>query len=172
MIYIGIDPGKTGGMASVNDEGTVLRVDPMPITPQDVYLALLAHKGPIDHDPTCVSFSVVGGIPCNCSRTRYQASKCILEYVSASPQMGVVSAFTFGRGYGNLEAFLVAADIPYDQTTPAKWQDVMQCRSRGDKNVTKARAQQLFPTFKVTHAIADALLIAEYCRRKERGVLK
>jgi hypothetical protein len=37
--------------------------------------------------------------------------------------------------------------------------------SKGDKNVTKRRAQQLFPQLKVTHAIADALLIAEYGRR-------
>ena len=33
-----------------------------------------------------------------------------------------------------------------------------------DKNVTKNRAQQLWPTIKVTHAIADALLLGEYCR--------
>jgi hypothetical protein len=34
------------------------------------------------------------------------------------------------------------------------------------KNITKRRAQQLFPAFTpITHAIADALLIAEYCRR-------
>jgi len=35
----------------------------------------------------------------------------------------------------------------------------------GDKNVSKRRAQELFPEIKITHAIADALLIAEYARR-------
>lgn len=34
------------------------------------------------------------------------------------------------------------------------------------KNLTKARAQQLWPEYpRITHAIADALLIAEFCRR-------
>jgi hypothetical protein len=37
--------------------------------------------------------------------------------------------------------------------------------SAGNKNVTKTRAAQLFPGVKMTHAIADALLIAEYGRR-------
>jgi hypothetical protein len=41
----------------------------------------------------------------------------------------------------------------------------MSCLTKGDKNVTKSRAQELFPEVKVTHAIADALLIAEYGRR-------
>lgn len=35
------------------------------------------------------------------------------------------------------------------------------------KNTHKARAQELFPGLKITHAVADALLIAEYGRRKE-----
>ena len=39
--------------------------------------------------------------------------------------------------------------------------------SKGDKNVTKRRAQELFPGARVTHAVADALLLAEYCRRLE-----
>jgi hypothetical protein len=37
--------------------------------------------------------------------------------------------------------------------------------SKGDKNVTKAKAQQLFTQLKITHATADALLIAEFARR-------
>jgi hypothetical protein len=41
----------------------------------------------------------------------------------------------------------------------------MGCLTKGDKNVSKSRAQELFPSIKVTHAIADALLIAEHNRR-------
>ncbi len=40
-----------------------------------------------------------------------------------------------------------------------------QILTKGDKNVSKRRAQELFPALKVTHAIADALLIAEFARR-------
>jgi hypothetical protein len=45
----------------------------------------------------------------------------------------------------------------------------MQCLTGGDKNISKRRAQELFPSLKITHAVADALLIAEYGRRLERG---
>ena len=79
--------------------------------------------------------------------------------------MGCVSAFTFGRGYGALLMALTAARIPFDVVQPAKWQQGLGCRSGGDKHVTKRRAQQLFPSVTVTHALADALLIAEFCRR-------
>jgi hypothetical protein len=41
----------------------------------------------------------------------------------------------------------------------------MGCLTRGDKNVSKAKAQQLFPTMKITHAVADALLLAAYAQR-------
>jgi hypothetical protein len=46
----------------------------------------------------------------------------------------------------------------------------MRCLTKGDKNVSKARAQELFPALKITHATADALLIAEYGRRLNLGL--
>ena len=89
----------------------------------------------------------------------------MVEKVASSPQMGVTSAFTFGKGYGFLCGILTALGVPWEQVTPQKWQKAMGCLSGGDKNKTKARAQQLFPNLKITHAVADALLIAEYCKR-------
>jgi Holliday junction resolvasome RuvABC endonuclease subunit len=81
------------------------------------------------------------------------------------PRQGVSSTFKFGTSYGFLRGVLVALEVPFEAVTPAKWQRSMSCLTKGDKNVTKARAQELFPEVKVTHAIADALLIAEYGRR-------
>lgn len=92
-----------------------------------------------------------------------------IERVHSSPQMGVVSAFTFGRSYGFLRAALMGVALPFDEVTPQKWQKAMGCLSGGDKNVTKAAAQRLFPKTTVTHAIADSLLIAEYGRRLRAG---
>jgi hypothetical protein len=66
------------------------------------------------------------------------------------------------RQVGNLEAFLTAAGIPFERVTPTTWQKALGCLSKGDKNVTKRRAQELYPTIKVTHALADALLLATY----------
>ncbi len=94
----------------------------------------------------------------------------VIEYVASSPQMGVVSAFKFGQSYGFLRGLLLANKIPFEEATPKKWQRAMGCLSKGDKNVTKARAQQLFPEIKITHGNADGLLLAEYCRRTREVV--
>lgn len=151
MVYIGIDPGISGGIAVVTEDGDAMHHHKMPETPDDVL--------------ACIGF--LGGVDGASGRQ----NRAMLEKVSASPQMGVVSAFTFGKGYGALQMALAASKIAYDEVTPQKWQKAMQCLTRGDKNVSKRRAQQLFPQVKVTHAIADALLIAEYCRRFHKGML-
>jgi crossover junction endodeoxyribonuclease RuvC len=143
MKYIGIDPGLSGGLACLEDGG-VFAVEKMPPTNRDLLDLLRSWND-----------GLVNAV-------------ATIEFVRSSPQMGVTSSFTFGRGFGHLEMALTAAEIPYDEVTPLKWQQYLGCRSRGDKNVTKARAQELFPQVKVTHAIADALLIAEYGRRQWR----
>lgn len=148
MIYIGIDPGISGGIAKLNQDGSVFAIEKMPPTDVDVFDTIRCPKeGGSGHARAC------------------------LERVSASPQMGVTSAFTFGKGYGGLRMALAGAGISFDEVTPQKWQKAMQCLTAGDKNVSKRRAQQLFPQVKVTHAIADALLIAEYCRRFHNGLI-
>jgi crossover junction endodeoxyribonuclease RuvC len=141
-IYIGIDPGVSGGIAVVGDGEQYLgppRLKLKDATELDI-AAFLAY---INVD---TAFAVI-------------------EQVSSSPQMGVVSAFTFGQSYGFLRGLLSALAIPFVPVRPQKWQKAMGCMSKGDKNVTKAKAQQLYPGEKITHATADALLLATYCRQ-------
>lgn len=85
----------------------------------------------------------------------------LIEKVHSMPGQGVASTFKFGQSFGNLEGLLIANDISFDYITPAKWQKLMGCRTKGDKNVSKAAAQRLFPELKITHVNADALLIAK-----------
>ena len=143
-IYVGIDPGQGGGIAVIC--GSVVAANKMPETERDLLDCLRGFFNLSDGDIVAV-----------------------LERVHSSPQMGVSSSFKFGVGVGRLRMALVAAQIPFDEVTPQRWQKTLGCRSAGDKNVTKSRAQSLFPDLKVTHAIADALLIAEYCRRVRVG---
>jgi hypothetical protein len=145
MNYLGVDPGLTGGLALISDEGRVLRVSKMPITEADLLLELNA---------MCAD-----------------EPRAVVEQVGASPQMGVVSAFTFGKGFGGLLMALTAVGVRFDLAVPRKWQGALGCLSGGDKNITKRRAQQLFPDFTITHANADALLLAEYARRFHSGIL-
>jgi hypothetical protein len=99
--------------------------------------------------------------------TQSHIKKAYIEAVHSMPGQGVASTFKFGLNYGWWQGVLVSLRIPFERVSPIRWQTEMRCRSRGDKNVTKKLAQELFPNIKVTHATADALLIAEYGLRKE-----
>lgn len=142
-ITIGIDPGSNGGIAWIDYNGKAC-VEKMPDTLQDLWDLFC--------DITSYPKSSIDG----------RSYKAYIEQVASSPQMGVVSAFSFGRGYGNLEMALTAAGIPFERVRPQVWQKALGCMTKGDKNVSKRRAQELFPDRKVTHATADALLIAYY----------
>ncbi len=154
--FIGIDPGVAGGIAVVDHYGHPIETHKMPDTERDLLDILEGYGTGVD----------LAG-----------SSRAVLEKVNAGvfgarkfgQRMGVVSAFTFGVGIGRLTMALTASRIPFDQIAPGTWQALLQCKTGGDKNVSKRRAQQLFPSVKVTHAIADALLLAEYCRRINRS---
>lgn len=143
MLFAGLDPGVLGGIAIIDSTGGVVRVTQMPQTDRAILDVLT--RFPPDRS----------------------ISRAAIELVHSSPQMGVRSAFTFGRGYGALQMALAALRIPYEEVSPVKWQNAIGCRTGGDKNISKQKAQRLFPTIRVTHSLADALLIAEYCRRQE-----
>ena len=141
-ITIGIDPGSNGGIAWITNGKAC--VEKMPDTLQDLWELLC--------DITSYPKLSIDG----------RSYKAYIEQVASSPQMGVVSAFSFGRGYGNLEMALTAAGIPFERVRPQVWQKALGCMTKGDKNVSKRKAQELFPDRKITHATADALLIAYY----------
>jgi Holliday junction resolvasome RuvABC endonuclease subunit len=148
---IGIDPGKSGGIAW--HDGEQMRVEKMPETLREVWdlIDMIRY-----HEFAIPRLPGEHGV------------KAYIEQVHSSPQMGVKSAFTFGQGFGHLEMALTAAGIPFERVRPQSWQKAMQCLTKGDKNVSKRRAQELFPHLKITHATADATLICEYGRRQNQ----
>ena len=139
LVYIGIDPGQSGSIAVVFPSGNATWIK---LDSTDHDIADWLRDIQVNHH----------GI-------------CCIERVSAMPKQGVSSTFKFGRSFGFLQGLLVAFQIPFELVTPQKWQGFMGCRTGGDKNVSKVAAQRLHPSLKITHANADALLIAEYCRR-------
>lgn len=152
MIFIGIDPGGSGGIAAIDSQGTFVESANMPSTERDALDILdLIGKG-------------TGG-----SHRRRAA----LEHVWSIP--GQAGAFRFGVNVGMLRTALTAARIPFDQVLPKAWQAALGVRypvgatDTAKKNITKQRAQQLFPSVPMTHAISDAMLLAEYARRQEMG---
>lgn len=140
-LVLGIDPGYSGCVVSLHREtGEVDGLINLSETPHDIAEFVRARSLSID--------------------------KAYLEKVGAMPRQGVSSTFKFGTSYGFCLGLLTSLLVPFEEVTPAKWQQVMKCRSGGDKKITKAAAQRLFPRMKVTHKNADALLIAEYGRRE------
>jgi hypothetical protein len=151
--FVGCDPGKGGGLAQLTPGGDVVSTTPMPDIDADLLAWLqIARRA-----------AKSAGHPC----------RAVVEAVHASPQMGVVSADTFGQQNGRLKMALCAAGIRYELVTPWTWQKTLGVAPHGgDKRVLKALAQRWFPREKITNAVADALLIAEYGRRCAGGKVK
>ena len=158
MYYIGVELGASGGVAAIGDE--VLTAQ-MPATERDVW-------DWFDND----DFK-----PYN---TGEPAGVAIIEKVQGyigSPTVGS-SMFKFGMSYGGLRMALIAAKIPFEEITPQTWQKALSIPARKKtesktdwKNRLKALAQQLFPRLKVTLATADALLLAEFCKRRHNDTM-
>lgn len=157
MIILGVDPGDSGAITAIAtgapDFASTLRLAESERDICDFIVGMTGNGEPVH---------------------------AYLERVSAAPGAGVSGMFRFGQSYGAMRMLLTAYHIPFDLVAPHKWQQAMGCaRPKGQpkesqtehKNRTKARAQQLFPDIKVTHAIADSLLIAEYGRRLRSGEL-
>lgn len=144
---LGIDPGVKGGMALLRLDGTIASV--------------WTFKPRMDESELvdCVRDAV--------SLLRaYESWECAFEKVGYMPSDGGQGAFTFGAVNGLLRGSLLALGIRPRYVYPQAWQGALECLSGGNKRITLVRACQLFPTEKVTHASADALLIAEYGRRR------
>ena len=147
MIYVGIDPGKSGSVAMLNEFGTVICV--------------IRNELPLSEIATKIAHAVRG----------FHAT-ALIEKVNAMPKQGVSSTFKFGESFGQLQGVIATCGIPFEFVLPRRWQQKMGCLSGGDKNVTKARAMALWPNQKITHKESDALLIAEYYRRLRTGTLE
>ena len=138
---MGIDPGASGGITVLRNDGSVVESIAMPATRKDLWEAISKYRG------TAVAF---------------------LEKVGSMPGQGVSSTFKFGNQYGHLQMALTAAEIPYYDVTPGKWQKALGLITRpGEtktehKNRMKGTAQQFFPGVRVTLKNSDSILIAFY----------
>lgn len=152
MIYIGIDPGKSGGYAIINDK----HPDKPSVFPWD--------------DAEFVS--AMGGLRI-IHETTGDEIKCCLEKVGAMPGQGVTSMFSFGKSAGFIEGVLAANKIPYQLVPPQTWKKSFSLNS--NKQTSIEVCQRLFPDVslyrterckKPHDGMAEALLMAEYARRK------
>ena len=144
-LFIGIDPGKSGGIAFINNR-----------------------TGEIGTNPFCSSALIE-----LLEEARYYDCVCCLEKVGAMPGQGVVSMFNFGQSVGYIKGMLEAFGIPYQEISPQRWKKEFGLSS--DKAASVEVCRKLFPSInllstpkckKPHDGMAEALLMAEYARRK------
>lgn len=147
-VSIGIDPGKTGAIAVMNDDD-VFCLEQFNV---DKYVDVLSYVG---------------------SSTSSKDIKVCVEKVGAMPGQGVVSMFNFGHNLGVIEGILSALRIPYQLVPPQTWKKEFSLT--GDKAKSIEVCKKLFPwvdlraterSRKPSDGLAEALLMAEYARRR------
>ena len=154
MLVLGIDPGLTGALA-LYDPATDR------LTLQDVPTFVLpkgskGKKTELDLYGLASIFDNWAGQPV----------RAYVERVSASSQMGTVSAFSFGGSYWALRMACAAHFIPHELVTPQVWKKALKVPAA--KDGARARASALLPqhsslwTRAKDHGRAEAALIALY----------
>lgn len=105
-IVIGIDPGKTGGVAVISPDD--IKVYPMPITAEKYGKKV---KSYLDIPALKEIFA------------EYDDKKVlgVLERVHAGRGEGTVSMFTFGEMFGSLKTSIVFSGFDLDLPTPQSW---------------------------------------------------
>jgi len=82
---------------------------------------------------------------------------------------GMASRRKLGRSIGQWEGIATALNISVNLVPPKRWQSLLNCPTKGNKNISKKCAISAFPFLTdrnmkstITHDIADSLLIALY----------
>lgn len=141
--YIGIDPGASGALCHVNDDGRPIKF---------------------------VDFATDGLLGyVNYLKTLDNTTPVILESVSAMPGQGVVSMFSFGQRFGELQGMLTTLGIGFKLTRPLKWQKFCEVEPKSGKKGVYAAMSKIYPNSplttprgKILDGRCDALGIAYY----------
>lgn len=142
--YIGIDPGKTGGIAVVDENGEIIDCS---LFSKWLDMSVLLQSG----------------------YNSGKSSLVLLEEVHAMPGQGVSSMFNFGANYGGWVSLLEATQIPYVSVRPQKWQKYIL--GTFPKGESKIRAYEYvtkrYPKLnlkKKDSGIVDAICMALYLK--------
>lgn len=156
ILVLGIDPGLTGAIAAITSAGNI-----------ELHDCPILNVG---KKHTCNPAGMAAIL-----RGYQDSSEGLLvgiEKVHSMPGQGVASTFCFGEGYGVWLGILAALGIRHELITPQAWKKSLMNGQVKDKDASRLVALRLFPEvceqlkLKRHHGRADALLIAEYLRRK------
>jgi len=152
LIYIGIDPGKNGSIAQLDEYGEYMKVEKVP--------TIKLKKTEYD----------IPEMKNRLLEINEERSFCVIEKAQGMPKQGITSTFSIGKGYGLWLGLLCAVGIPYVEIHPIVWSKALLKGAGGEgKERNYQKARQLFPQWqpklKKEREYADSLLLAEYGRR-------
>ena len=145
-MIVGIDPGISGAVAWVSDEGFLLSAMDMPT---------LSVNGKMKVNPHILA-----------SDLSFRKPKiAVIEDVGAMPGQGVSSMFNFGYSAGILAGVCAGLGIPTVFYRPAVWK--RQAGVPADKGAARQMAQRLWPGSRAfdrvkDHGRAEAALLARW----------
>lgn len=165
MIYIGIDPGKSGAIAAYeSDTMSIVSLIEMPLI-----------KGKKKSELDLIGMrTMIGSIVDNNADSSIRAT---IEKAQAMPKQGVVSMLSIGYGYGALCMALVCLRISFIEVRPNEWhKKILVGMPKGEQKAASiGNAQKIFPDCynslttgpsgrqrKPHDGMADALNIALY----------
>jgi len=145
----GIDPGLSGGIAIIGEQGTVLLVDDLP-----VHQVIRGKAKKAELDVASLRALLLS----------HPLNHIVIERVSARPRQGVASMFRFGYVSGAIYGLVIGLQLPVSFILPVQWQKVARCGPSPDEG--RRRGAELYPAAaeklsrKKDSGRADALLIA------------
>jgi crossover junction endodeoxyribonuclease RuvC len=155
-LIIGIDPGCSGALVAIDEQGAYIAHLNMPVIK-------IGGSNRVNGAAVAARLNTLGSLPFSGGPIIH----AYLEQVHSMPGQGVSSVFNFGHAAGVVEGILQGMNIPYTLVTPQAWK-----KSAGligsDKDAARSRAIQLYPALRALdakakgQAIADALLIARH----------
>lgn len=124
MYFVGVNPGKTGGIARINSELGIIEAWPMP--EHFGGLALLLHRLRT-HEPHETFF--------------------FIERAEIIPKQNPQSAFTFGKNFGAILGYLGGINAQIRMITAEQWKGMMLAGSSAptDKKRALEVAQRIWP---------------------------
>ena len=155
MIYLGIDPGLSGGIGALDSQGRVLLAERMPLM-----ASYVKGKRMVDcHALRGLLMPVVHPLVAEC--------RAAVEAVTSMPQQGVASMFSFGGALGAAYGTLAGLGIGFEFVPPKTWKRLHGLNK--DKAQSLAMVSNRWPglhLIKADDGVAEALLIADWLRQQ------
>ena len=153
--FVGIDPGATGAIALLDENGGFINVLDYPGSPVELWGMLAGLK-------------------------ELSVKLAVLEQVHSMPGQGVSSSFKFGSNFGIWQLACAAMGWPMELITPQRWRKILdssipQKPSKDDLRMYALRRwpeAQAYLKRKKDHGRAEAMIMGYFASQKYLGEIR